>query len=82
VRFPTERTWSVGFITSRTEWRVPEGSETRHVAVFVPTSPNPTTGFLLLCEPADVTPLSLSVDEAIKLIVSGGALVPERIASA
>lgn len=45
------------------------------VAVFLPTTPNPTTGYLLLMAQADVRPVALSVEEAIKLVVSGGAIM-------
>ncbi len=79
VRFPTERAWSIGFVTSQMQINIPENSSTTHITVFVPKTPNPTNGFLLLCQPQDVVPLSLSVDEAVKLIVSGGTLPPERL---
>jgi uncharacterized membrane protein len=79
VRFPTDRTWSIGFVTSELQINIPHDSTTAHITVFVPKTPNPTNGFLLLCQPQDVVPLSLSVDEAVKLIVSGGTLIPERL---
>lgn len=79
VRFPTERAWSIGFVTSRMQINIPENSSTTHITVFVPKTPNPTNGYLLLCLPTDVVPLTLTVDEAIKLIVSGGTLPPERL---
>ena len=79
VRFPTDRAWSIGFVTSRMQINIPENSSTTHITVFVPKTPNPTNGYLLLCLPEDVVPLTLTVDEAIKLIVSGGTLPPERL---
>jgi uncharacterized membrane protein len=52
------------------------------VAVFLPTTPNPTTGYLLLMAQADVRPVALSVEEAIKLVVSGGAIMtPAQVAA-
>jgi uncharacterized membrane protein len=80
VRFPYERAWRIGFVTSEREWRFPEESGRAHVAVFVPGTPNPTSGFLVFYAPEDVLPLSLSVDEAVKLIVTGGTLMPDRLA--
>ncbi|RPH93749.1 DUF502 domain-containing protein [candidate division KSB1 bacterium] len=81
VRFPFERTWRIGFVTNEQDWRFPEQSGPAHVAVFVPGTPNPTSGFLVFYAPEDILPLSLSVDEALKLIVSGGTLTPERFAA-
>jgi uncharacterized membrane protein len=78
VRFPYEQAWRIGFVTSEREWRFPEENGGAHVAVFVPGTPNPTSGFLIFYAPEDVIPLSLSVDEALKLIVTGGTLTPER----
>ena len=80
VRFPYERAWRIGFVTSERDWRFPEETGFAHVAVFVPGTPNPTSGFLIFYAPEDIIPLSLSVDEAVKLIVTGGTLTPERLA--
>ncbi|MDD5087299.1 MAG: DUF502 domain-containing protein [bacterium] len=79
VRFPTETAWSLGFVTSDYVWKIPEDTEQAHTVVFVPTTPNVTTGFLLLCKNGDFVPLSLTVDEAMKVIISVGTLTPERI---
>lgn len=78
VRFPYDRTWRIGFVTSEREWRFPEDGGAALTAVFVPGTPNPTSGFLVFYPPDDIVPLTLSVDEAIKLIVTGGTLMPER----
>ncbi len=78
VRFPTDRTWSIGFVTGELEIDIPQSNAAKHVTVFVPKSPNPTNGYLLLCVPDDIVPLTMTVDEAIKLLVSGGTLAPER----
>ena len=79
VQYPNEYTWRIGFVTSAAEWRIPEGTGPPHLSVFVPVTPNATSGFLLLARADQVMPLSLSVDEAIKLIVSGGTLTPARL---
>jgi uncharacterized membrane protein len=81
VRFPYEHAWRIGFVTSEREWPFPEENGDPHTAVFVPGTPNPTSGFLIFYPPQDVIPLSLSVDEALKLIVTGGTLTPERLSS-
>lgn len=81
VRFPTEQAWSLGFVTSDYQWKIPENSEQAHTVIFVPTTPNVTTGFLLLCKTGDFTPLSLTVDEAMKVLISVGTISPERVQS-
>ena len=78
VRYPTDRTWSIGFVTSELEVSLPPESATTHVTVFVPKAPNPTSGYLMLCLPQDVISLPFTVDEAFKMIVSGGTLTPDR----
>jgi uncharacterized membrane protein len=78
VRFPTDRTWAIGFVTGENKIRPTAESNEQVLTVFVPTAPNPTSGFILLANEQDVQPLELTVDEAMKLIVSGGTLVPEE----
>lgn len=70
VCFPDEKTRMIGFITGHLKFSNKEG----YVNVFVPTSPNPTTGFLLLMKESDITELPISVDEALKLIISAGMM--------
>ncbi|MBI4124994.1 MAG: DUF502 domain-containing protein [Deltaproteobacteria bacterium] len=65
VEFPKAGSHMIGFVTS-------ERKETLHV--FIPTTPNPTSGFLLLVDRDKVKPLEMSVDQAFKLIVSGGTV--------
>lgn len=79
VRFPTEQAWSLGFVTSDYKWKIPEDGGQAHTVIFVPTTPNVTTGFLLLCKSGDFVPLSLTVDEAMKVLISVGTLSPERV---
>jgi uncharacterized membrane protein len=51
------------------------------VTVFLPTTPNPTSGFLLLVPEKDVTPLPMSIEEGMKTIISGGMYMPEKTAA-
>lgn len=73
VTFPREGSYSVGFVTGACAF-VPGRSD--YVNVFVPTTPNPTTGFLLFVKESEAVPLDISVDEAVRLIISGGIIVP------
>ncbi len=78
VQYPRQGIYSIGFSTSAglDEIRTPSGE--RLVGVFIPNTPAPLTGFTIFVPRDEVVPLSLTVDEAIKLIVSGGVVTPER----
>ena len=69
VRFPDEKTRMIGFITGQTTL-----DKEKYVNVFVPTSPNPTTEFLLFIKNSDIVEVSVSVKEAMKLIMSAGMM--------
>jgi uncharacterized membrane protein len=73
VRFPTPGLRSIGFVTRR--FTTADG--TPQACVFVPTTPNPTTGFLLIVAPGDLEPVPITVDKAVETIMSGGVLMPD-----
>jgi uncharacterized membrane protein len=76
VQFPRQGLYSVGFITNKAQGE-PQAKTTDEVwTVFVPTTPNPTTGFLVMLPQRDIIELDMSVGEAMKLIISGGTVVP------
>ncbi|MDI6640967.1 MAG: DUF502 domain-containing protein [Elusimicrobiota bacterium] len=77
VEFPRKGIYSVGFVTS--EITKTKEDKDALVTVFLSTTPNPTTGFLLILPKNDVIPLDINVDEAIKLIISGGIISSEKI---
>jgi uncharacterized membrane protein len=77
VQFPREGMYSVGFITSEQNNEVQAKTKEKVVCVFVPTTPNPTSGFLILVPENQVTKLEMSVTEAIKYIVSLGSISQE-----
>ncbi len=76
VQFPRLGNWSIGFITGVTEGEVQELTEDEVVNVYVPTTPNPTSGYLIFVPRREVIPLSMTVEEGIKLVVSGGLVMP------
>lgn len=78
VEFPRKGVWSVGFLTNKTQGEAQSlvGPETW--TVFVPTTPNPTAGFLLMLPRHEIVELEMSVGEGMKMIISGGAVVPPR----
>ena len=76
VEFPRRGCWTVGFLTHEGETQFSRLAGTPLVHVFVPTTPNPTGGYMILVPAGEVKALDVSVAEAMKMIVSGGAVVP------
>ena len=74
--YPRKGIWVMGFVTGQTKGEVQTLTDTETVNVFLPTTPNPTSGFLLFVPKKDVTYMKMSVEEGIKMIVSGGILTP------
>ena len=77
VEYPREGLWTMGFVT--TEKRHSIAGDKRKVPVFLPTTPNPTSGWLVFADEDDLVTLDLTVEESIKLIVSGGIVGPEDL---
>jgi uncharacterized membrane protein len=75
-QYPRPGIWTLGFITGVTKGEVQSRTGDELVNVFVPTTPNPTSGFLLFVPRKDVTVLGMSVEDGIKMVVSGGILTP------
>ncbi|MDA0654762.1 MAG: DUF502 domain-containing protein [Proteobacteria bacterium] len=76
VEYPRKGIWAVGFITGTTEGEIQTITTSKMINVFLPTTPNPTSGFLLFVPHDTVVPLQMSVEEGIKLVISGGIMVP------
>lgn len=76
IPYPRKGLYSVAFLTSETKGEAQEKTEEDLVNVFIPTSPNPTSGMLIMVPRDDVVPLDMTVEDGMKLVVSGGALVP------
>ena len=81
VEFPREGMYSVGFITGDQHDEVQLKTNEKVVAVFIPTTPNPTSGFLVLVPEDKVTRLDMSVSDGVKYIVSLGSIPPETAAA-
>ena len=77
VEYPRIGMWTLGFLAGN----VPHEDEAAPAhSIFVPTAPNPTTGFMLIVPPEQLRPTDLSVEEALKMIVSAGVVVPPALA--
>ena len=77
VEFPHPGVCSIGFITSDQQEEVQAKTGHKVVCVFVPATPNPTSGFLLMVPEAKVIKLAMSVPDAIKYVISLGAILPD-----
>lgn len=79
IQFPRAGIYSIGFLTSDQNAEVQARTAEKVVCVFVPTTPNPTSGFLVLVPESQVTKLEMSVADGIKYIVSLGSIAPEFV---
>ncbi len=82
IEYPRRGSWAIGFVTGKTVGEVQSVTEDEVVNVFLPTTPNPTSGYLLFLPRRDLIELSMSVEEAIKMIISGGIVTPMDMRSA
>ena len=78
VRYPHENAWTVALVTGTPQHEVADLIGAERIAVFVPTTPNITAGFFLIVARADTIPLDMSVDDALKYIISMGVAEPTR----
>jgi len=78
VEFPRTGSYAVGFLTNNSGGEASEKTGKDLVSVFVPTTPNPTSGFLVLVPRGEVHELSMNVKDAMKFIISGGAVLPDQ----
>jgi len=78
VQYPKEGTWAVGFVTQENRGEISEKTQKDLLNVFLPTTPNPTSGFLLMYEKKDVIFLDITFEQASKFIVSAGTSNPEK----
>src|SRR5580692_11361785 len=76
VEFPRKGCWTIGFLTNTVQGEAQEKAGTETWTVFVPTTPNPTSGFLLMLPRAEIVELDMAVGDGMKMIISGGAVVP------
>ena len=76
VEYPRKGSWAVGFATKENEGEIKDKTKKELINVFVPTTPNPTSGFLLMFEKNDVIYLDMSFEDASKFVVSAGTTSP------
>lgn len=79
IEYPRKGIWSFAFQTGEGGSEIERATARKTVNVFIPTTPNPTSGFLLVVPREDVVELAMSVDEGLRMILSIGVVVPEEI---
>lgn len=79
VQYPRQGSWTIAFLTGKPGGDVANHLQGDYVSVYVPTTPNPTSGFFLMMPAADVVELAMSVDEALKYIISMGVVAPPPV---
>lgn len=79
LEYPRKGIWILGFVSTDTEGEVKDIVKKDMVNVFIPTTPNPTSGFLIFVPREDVVELEMSVEDGIKFVISGGIVSPEEL---
>ena len=81
IEYPRKGIWAIGFVSTKARGEIanlsPEGKEL--ISIFVPTTPNPTSGFLLFFPSTDIRELDMSVEDAAKLVISAGLVYPNEL---
>ncbi len=76
VQYPHQGSWTIAFVTGKPASEVAAHLDGDHIGLYVPTTPNPTSGFFLIMPRSAIRPLHMSVDEALKYIISMGVVAP------
>jgi uncharacterized membrane protein len=79
VRFPLEGSYSIGFMTADASPEISRATGEQMVCVFLPTTPNPTSGYLLVVPKANIIPLEINTETALKMVMSAGVLSSEQM---
>jgi len=81
IEYPRKGIWAIAFVASDSRGEIAEKNsdkENQLVSVFIPTTPNPTSGFLLFIPKSDITYLDMTIEEAAKLVISAGLVYPKE----
>jgi len=76
VEYPRKGIWAIAFVSTNAKGEIADRAETQMISIFLPTTPNPTSGFLLFVPRKDAIMLDMSVEDAAKLVISAGLVYP------
>ena len=77
VEYPKRGSWCLGFVSSHAKGEIGVKLSTEMIGVFIPTTPNPTSGFLIYVHPSEVIDMDMSVEDGAKMILTAGLVVPD-----
>ena len=72
IEFPRKGIHAIGFVTGEARGEVQQHTSSQYINVFVPTTPNPTSGFLIFAPPEEVQEIAMSIEDGVKYVISGG----------
>lgn len=78
VEFPRKGSHAIAFVTGKTRGELQRLTSEDHIIIFIPTTPNPTSGFIIFTDPREVVELDMTIEEGIKYVISGGIVTPEQ----
>lgn len=78
IQFPSPGLYSIGFITGKTTGELRDKTVANPVSIFLPTTPNPTTGYYIVVDEKEVIPLDMTIEDAFKVIITGGMVMPNN----
>ena len=78
IEFPRKGAHAIAFVTGKTCGELQRLTSDNHINIFIPTTPNPTSGFIIFTDPSEVIELDMSIEEGIKYVISGGIVTPEQ----
>jgi len=82
IPFPKEGTYVIGFVTKETQEGWVPGHPENKLSVFIPTTPNPTSGYLAFVKESEAISIDIPVEEALKVVISGGLVRPSEMEDA
>ena len=79
IEFPRKGIHAIAFVTGKTSGELQRLTSNNHMKVFIPTTPNPTSGFIVFADPSEIVELDMTIEEGIKYVISGGIVSPDDI---
>ena len=79
IEFPRKGAHAIAFVTGKTVGELQRLTSDRHMKIFIPTTPNPTSGFIIFADPSEIIELNMTIEEGIKYVISGGIVSPKHV---
>ncbi|HSC24676.1 MAG TPA: DUF502 domain-containing protein [Candidatus Babeliales bacterium] len=79
IEFPKNGMYSIGFLANQVDEKIAPDSNKKYYSIFIPTTPNPTSGFLIILPESEITVIDITRQEAMAMIISGGIIQPDTV---